>query len=72
MHINQIGWDLTYYHSVLLGSFSNYLLSNSSSPVMVVRPKLKRHPSKSRLDQSQIRLTNNLRTPKSLTQAKVD
>ncbi|KAJ5173401.1 hypothetical protein N7492_005994 [Penicillium capsulatum] len=57
---------------VLLGSFSNYLLSNSSAPVMVARRKLKRHPSKSRLDQSNIRLTNNLRTPKSLTQAKVD
>lgn len=39
---------------------------------MVARRKLKRHPSKSRLDQSNIRLTNNLRTPKSLTQAKVD
>ncbi|KAJ5923717.1 hypothetical protein N7454_008962 [Penicillium verhagenii] len=56
---------------VLLGSFSNYLLSNSSSPVMVARRKLKRHPSKGRLSKD-LRLTNNLKPPKSLTQAKVD
>ncbi|KAJ5539494.1 hypothetical protein N7513_007826 [Penicillium frequentans] len=56
---------------VLLGSFSNYLLSNSSSPVMVARRKLKRHPSKGRLSKD-LRLSNNLKTPKSLTQAKVD
>ncbi|KAJ5899294.1 hypothetical protein N7495_004038 [Penicillium taxi] len=53
---------------VLLGSFSNYLLTNSSAPVMVARSKLKRNTSKGKT----IRLTNNLRTPKSLTQAKVD
>ncbi|KAJ5594861.1 uncharacterized protein N7459_001069 [Penicillium hispanicum] len=58
------------FKGVLLGSFSNYLLSNSSVPVMVARRKLKRHPSKGRL--SNIRLTNNLKAPKSLTQAKVD
>ncbi|KAJ5928443.1 hypothetical protein N7466_007399 [Penicillium verhagenii] len=56
---------------VLLGSFSNYLLSNSSSPVMVARRKLKRHPSKGRLSKD-LRLTNNLKPPKSLTQATVD
>ncbi|KAJ5168504.1 uncharacterized protein N7482_004098 [Penicillium canariense] len=54
---------------VLLGSFSNYLLSNSSVPVMVARRKLKRHPSKGKAN---VRLSNNLPTPKSLTQAKVD
>ncbi|KAJ5688708.1 hypothetical protein N7462_003100 [Penicillium macrosclerotiorum] len=57
---------------VLLGSFSNYLLSNSSVPVMVARRKLKRHPSKGKIDSSNVRLSNNLRTPKSLTQAKID
>ncbi|KAJ5290809.1 hypothetical protein N7478_000060 [Penicillium angulare] len=56
---------------VLLGSFSNYLLSNSSAPVMVARRKLKRHPLKGRYNRD-LRLTNNLKTPKSLTQAKVD
>ncbi|KAJ5647019.1 hypothetical protein N7490_003391 [Penicillium lividum] len=56
---------------VLLGSFSNYLLSNSSSPVMVARRKLKRHPSKGRFSKD-LRLSNNLKTPKSLTQAKVE
>ncbi|KAJ5093671.1 hypothetical protein N7456_009532 [Penicillium angulare] len=56
---------------VLLGSFSNYLLSNSSVPVMVARRKLKRHPSKGRYTRD-LRLTNNLKTPKSITQAKVD
>ncbi|KAJ5583517.1 hypothetical protein N7535_002137 [Penicillium sp. DV-2018c] len=34
---------------VLLGSFSNYLLSNSSVPVMVARRKLKRHTWKDKL-----------------------
>ncbi|KAJ6160816.1 hypothetical protein N7470_004212 [Penicillium chermesinum] len=57
---------------VLLGSFSNYLLQNSSTPVMVARRKLKRNPSKGRQNASTIRMTNNLKTPKSLTQAKVD
>ncbi|OQD81187.1 hypothetical protein PENANT_c029G02318 [Penicillium antarcticum] len=57
---------------VLLGSFSNYLLSNSSVPVMVARRKLKRHSSKGRLSSANVRLSNNLITPKSLSQAKVD
>ncbi|KAJ5084051.1 hypothetical protein NUU61_008630 [Penicillium alfredii] len=56
---------------VLLGSFSNYLLSNSSVPVMVARRKLKRHTSKGRIN-TNFRLSNNLPTPKSLAQAKVD
>ncbi|KAJ5984177.1 hypothetical protein N7481_006276 [Penicillium waksmanii] len=53
---------------VLLGSFSNYLLQHSSVPVMVARRKLKRHKNIN----ANLRLSNNLRTPKSLTQAKVD
>ncbi|KAJ5613166.1 hypothetical protein N7510_006360 [Penicillium lagena] len=56
---------------VLLGSFSNYLLSNSSVPVMVARRKLKRHHSKGR-NKTTVRLSNNLTTPKSLIDAKVD
>lgn len=58
--------------SVLLGSFSNYLLSKSSVPVMVARRRLKRHSSKGRLSSANVRLSNNLITPKSLAQAKVD
>ncbi|KAJ5772994.1 hypothetical protein N7457_007890 [Penicillium paradoxum] len=58
---------------VLLGSFSNYLLSNSSVPVMVARRKLKRHTRKDKLKgTANVRLSNNLITPKSLSQAKVD
>ncbi|CAG8035130.1 unnamed protein product [Penicillium salamii] len=58
---------------VLLGSFSNYLLSNSSVPVMVARRKLKRHTWKDKLKGvTNVRLSNNLITPKSLSQAKVD
>ncbi|KAJ5796462.1 uncharacterized protein N7518_005002 [Penicillium psychrosexuale] len=58
---------------VLLGSFSNYLLSNSSVPVMVARRKLKRHTWKDKLKgTAHVRLSNNLITPKSLSQAKVD
>ncbi|KAJ5506315.1 hypothetical protein N7453_005272 [Penicillium expansum] len=58
---------------VLLGSFSNYLLSSSSVPVMVARRKLKRHTWKDKLKgTTNVRLSNNLITPKSLAQAKVD
>ncbi|KAJ5959294.1 Universal stress protein A [Penicillium vulpinum] len=58
---------------VLLGSFSNYLLSSSSVPVMVARRKLKRHTWKEKLKgTTNVRLSNNLITPKSLAQAKVD
>ncbi|CAI7671904.1 unnamed protein product [Penicillium pancosmium] len=53
---------------VLLGSFSNYLLQHSSVPVMVARRKLKRHKNTN----ANLHLSNNLRAPKSLTQAKVD
>ncbi|CAG8201687.1 unnamed protein product [Penicillium olsonii] len=58
---------------VLLGSFSNYLLSNSSVPVMVARRRLKRPTWKDKLKGvTNVRLSNNLITPKSLSQAKVD
>ncbi|OKL61300.1 hypothetical protein UA08_03214 [Talaromyces atroroseus] len=52
---------------VLLGSFSNYLVTKSSVPVMVARKKLKKHAKKTR-----IRLSNNLTTPRGLAGAKID
>lgn len=47
----------------MLGSFSNYLISNSSVPVMVARHKLQRQLSNK---QANKRLANNLTAPKSL------
>lgn len=44
---------------VLLGSFSNYLVTKSSVPVMVARKKLKKHVKKVG-GQSGVRLSNNL------------
>ena len=58
---------------VLLGSFSNYLVTKSSVPVMVARKKLQKPNSKSRLPH--VRLANNLtpaKTTKSLADAKID
>jgi len=55
--------------SVLLGSFSNYLVAKSSVPVMVARKKLKKH---AKYKSTNIRLSNNLTTPKKLALAKVD
>uniref|UniRef100_A0A093VQB0 UspA domain-containing protein n=1 Tax=Talaromyces marneffei PM1 TaxID=1077442 RepID=A0A093VQB0_TALMA len=52
---------------VLLGSFSNYLVTKSSVPVMVARKKLKKHTKHAR-----IRLSNNLTTPRGLAGAKID
>ncbi|KAF9892159.1 hypothetical protein FE257_002565 [Aspergillus nanangensis] len=54
---------------VLLGSFSNYLVMHSSVPVMVARRKLKKH---SKNKKTNVRLSNNLATPKKLALAKVD
>ncbi|KAE8379926.1 hypothetical protein BDV26DRAFT_279995 [Aspergillus bertholletiae] len=54
---------------VLLGSFSNYLVMHSSVPVMVARKKLKKQ---SKTKKTNIRLSNNLSTPKKLAMAKVD
>ncbi|EED22393.1 universal stress protein family domain protein [Talaromyces stipitatus ATCC 10500] len=53
---------------VLLGSFSNYLVTKSSVPVMVARKKLKKHTKNTR----RIRLSNNLTTPRGLAGAKID
>ena len=58
---------------VLLGSFSNYLVTKSSVPVMVARKRLKKH-AKSK--GTTIRLSNNLTTPgqspRLLSRAKID
>ncbi|KAI5789031.1 hypothetical protein EDC01DRAFT_123843 [Geopyxis carbonaria] len=58
-------------NSVLLGSFSNYLVTKSSVPVMVARKKLK-HTKK--YAQTTVRLTNNLtsNSQRILANAKVD
>ncbi|GIJ88975.1 hypothetical protein Asppvi_007903 [Aspergillus pseudoviridinutans] len=54
---------------VLLGSFSNYLVMNSSVPVMVARKKLRKQTKNKK---TIVRLSNNLATPKKLAFAKVD
>ncbi|EAW14170.1 universal stress protein family domain protein [Aspergillus clavatus NRRL 1] len=53
---------------VLLGSFSNYLVMSSSVPVMVARKKLRKTTKK----KANVRLSNNLATPKKLALAKID
>ena len=47
---------------VLLGSFSNYLVTKSSVPVMVARKKLRKH-SKSMSMHSNMRFSNVLQDP---------
>jgi nucleotide-binding universal stress UspA family protein len=56
---------------VILGSFSNYLVTKSSVPVMVARKRLRKH---SKYRRPAIRLANNLANPsvKSLAAAKID
>ncbi|EEH23085.2 hypothetical protein PABG_05296 [Paracoccidioides brasiliensis Pb03] len=54
---------------VLLGSFSNYLVAKSSVPVMVARKKLRKH---TKFKTTNMRLSNNLTTPKKLAYAKID
>ncbi|KAF7125656.1 hypothetical protein CNMCM5793_001895 [Aspergillus hiratsukae] len=54
---------------VLLGSFSNYLVMNSSVPVMVARKKLRKQTKNKKTN---VRLSNNLATPKKLAFAKID
>ncbi|TGO42219.1 hypothetical protein BHYA_0011g00530 [Botrytis hyacinthi] len=58
--------------SVILGSFSNYLVTKSSVPVMVARKRLRKHNKQKRTPH--IRLANNLTNPlvKSLASAKID
>lgn len=53
---------------VLLGSFSNYIVERSSVPVMVARRKLQKAKNKG----LNVKLANNLRTPGSISNAKVD
>lgn len=61
----------------MMGSFSNYLVTKSSIPVMVARRRLKK-PHHAKVSSQQIRMTNNLIPfgvkPKrrSLTQARID
>ncbi|RMZ88488.1 hypothetical protein DV736_g4288, partial [Chaetothyriales sp. CBS 134916] len=61
---------------VLLGSFSNYLVTKSSSPVMVARRKPKKAKVHAPISGNKARLSNNLTTSrlprKSLTQARID
>ena len=57
--------------SVILGSFSNYLVTKSSVPVMVARKRLRKQ---SKYKQKAIRQVNNLSNPtaRSLASAKID
>ena len=55
---------------VLLGSFSNYLVTKSSVPVMVARKRLKTLKGKTR--SLNVRLANNLTPAKRLIDAKID
>ncbi|KAL1956920.1 hypothetical protein VTO42DRAFT_6667 [Malbranchea cinnamomea] len=57
------------FKGVLLGSFSNYLVTKSSVPVMVARKKLRKH---NKFKATSVRLSNNLTTPNRLTLAKID
>lgn len=56
---------------VILGSFSNYLVTKSSVPVMVARKRLRKQ---SKYKRTPVRLVNNLSNPaaKSLANAKID
>lgn len=57
-----------HFGSVLLGSFSNYLVTHSSVPVMVARKKLKKKAK----NKTNVRFSNNLTAPKKLASARVD
>lgn len=58
-------------HSTLLGSFSNYLVTKSSVPVMVARKRLKK---KSKYQPPPFKQVNNLANPqaRSLETARID
>lgn len=58
-------------HSVILGSFSNYLVTKSSVPVMVARKRLRKS---SKYKRTAVRQVNNLSNPaaRSLANAKID
>ncbi|KAI9825386.1 MAG: hypothetical protein M1832_001116 [Thelocarpon impressellum] len=56
---------------VLLGSFSNYLVTKSSVPVMVTRKRLRKH--KGKIKPAKVAMSNNLMpSTKGLASAKVD
>ncbi|KEF54172.1 uncharacterized protein A1O9_09967 [Exophiala aquamarina CBS 119918] len=63
---------------VLLGSFSNYLVTKSSVPVMVARRRLKKPRSQVKVSSNKIRLSNNLTASnlpvkrRGLEQARID
>ena len=57
-------------HSVLLGSFSNYVVTKSSVPVMVARKRLSGR--KTKIPAPNIRLANNLRPSTRLAEARID
>jgi hypothetical protein len=57
-------------YSVLLGSFSNYLVTKSSVPVMVARKRLRKH---SKYKRQNLRMSNVLANPNDrLANAKID
>ncbi len=60
------------YHSVILGSFSNYLVTKSSVPVMVARKRLRKQAKYKRLPATH--QVNNINNPaaRSLANAKID
>ena len=58
------------YFSVLLGSFSNYLVTKSSVPVMVARKRLRKH---SKYKRKNLRLSNVISPSNGrLVNAKID
>ena len=58
------------FSSVLLGSFSNYLVTKSSVPVMVARKRLRKH---SKYKRKNLRLSNVIMNPSGrLANAKID
>lgn len=56
---------------VILGSFSNYLVTKSSVPVMVARKKLRKQSKYKKLSMTQV---NNISSPmaRTLANAKID
>jgi nucleotide-binding universal stress UspA family protein len=71
LFLTYVSFGLTANSSVILGSFSNYLVTKSSVPVMVARKRLRKH---SKYRRPSIRLANNLENPavRSLASAKID
>lgn len=57
--------------SVILGSFSNYLVTKSSVPVMVARKRLRKQFKYKKMGVTQVNNINNP-TARSLANAKID